>query len=389
MRSYRVGTAMGIPIELNVSLLLFAPILAWLLSRPAQIDLYAGLIESLSGTAIDTTALTAGSMPTLIGTVAAVGLFASVLAHELGHSWVARRYDIPIARITLWIFGGVASLERVPREWDREFWIAIAGPVVSVGLGLACYGLAVLLPDGVPTLVFLLGWLAIMNVSLAAFNLLPAFPMDGGRILRALLSRSGARSYAEATRLAARAGRQIAILLAVVGVIGFNPVLILVALFVYGAATTESRTVMLDDLLVGVTAEDLMRDLHSVPMDATVTELLSRMLYDRRTGYPVTDDHGRIVGTVSLDRLRGVREVERDAVLVEDVMRRGVPRADATTPAFDVLSAFGDRDTDWVVVERDGEPIGVLSRADVARSLTVLRGIGRADRPPLWSEGVR
>jgi Zn-dependent protease len=389
MRSYRIGTVMDIPIEINISLVVFAPILAWLLSQPTQIVLYAGLIESLSGTPVDATALTTGSMPAVVGIVAAVGLFASVLAHELGHSWVARRYGIPIARITLWIFGGIASLERVPREWDREFWIAVAGPVVSLGLGLACYALLLVLPGELPLLVFLLGWFAVMNVVLAVFNMLPAFPMDGGRVLRALLSRSGARSYADATRIAAGVGRWMAILLAVLGVFAFNPILILVALFVYGAAATESRTVMLDELLTGVTAGDLMRDIQAVPADETVAGLLSRMLRDRRTDYPVADDHGRIVGAISLGRLRGVREVERDAVLVGDVMARGVPRVDAAAPAFDVLSAFGDRSTDWVVVERDGEPVGTLSREDVGRSLTVLRWIGPADRPPMWSEGVR
>lgn len=389
MRSYRVGRVAGIPIEINVSLLLFAPILAWLLSRPQQIGLYAGLIESLSGTPIDADGLTTGARPAFLGIVAAVGLFASVLVHELGHAWVARRYDIPIARITLWIFGGIASLERIPREWDREFRIAIAGPLVSLGLGLACYGLVVLLPGEVPALVFLVGWLAIMNVSLALFNLLPAFPMDGGRILRALLSRSRSRSYADATRIAARVGRWMAIWLAVLGVLAFNPVLILVALFVYGAAATESRTVMLDELLHGVTAADLMRELNAVPAEESVAELLTRMLHERRTGYPVADERGRIVGMVTLDRLRGVREVERDAVLVEDVMRRGVARVEATTPAFDVLGAFGDRGAGWVVVEHDGEPAGTLSREDVARSLTLLRDIGRDGRPPAWSEGVR
>jgi Zn-dependent protease len=267
MRSYRIGRAMGIPIEINVSLLLFAPFLAWLLSRPGQIALYAGLIESVSGTPIDVDALTTGARPALLGIAAAVGLFASVLAHELGHSWVARRYDIPIARITLWIFGGIASLERIPREWDREFRIAVAGPIVSLGLGLACYLLVVTLPGAVPALVFLVGWLAIMNVSLALFNMLPAFPMDGGRVLRALLSRSPSRSYADATRIAARVGRAMAIWLAILGALAFNPVLILVALFVYGAASSESRTVMLDDLLYGVSAADLMRELNTVSTD--------------------------------------------------------------------------------------------------------------------------
>ena len=387
MYNYRIGEIMGIPIRLNISFVIFLPILAWLLSRPEQIGVYIGLIDALAPQPIDPAPLEEGYRPTIIGAVAAIGLFASVLLHELGHSWMARRYDIPISSITLWIFGGVASLERLPREWNREFWIAIAGPVVSVLLGLFCYVAMIATPSALPMVVFLTGWLAVTNLVLAAFNMLPAFPMDGGRILRALLARN--HPYVDATRTAARVGQWMALFLAIVGVFA-NVFLILIALFVYVAATSESRMVALDDLLSGVTAADLMSDdLRTVPAETSVDDLLSRMFRERRTGYPVVDGRGSIVGLVSLASLKSVRDVERAALRVEDVMSRDVQTISPDLPAFEVLQTLGGSDAGRLIVAVDGEPVGSITREDFGAALEVLRRVGTAQPAPEWVDGVR
>ncbi|MFB6354731.1 MAG: site-2 protease family protein, partial [Halobacteriales archaeon] len=232
MRSYTIGRVWGIPIRVNTSLLVFLPILAWLIGSGGQIEVYAGFIEGLTGVGFDLARLRAGSTPWVIGLVAAVGLFASVTVHELGHSWVALRYGVEIESITLWILGGMASLASIPREWHREFWIAIAGPVTSVAVAAGCWAGLLVVPAGLDVPRFVVGWLALSNLTLAGFNLLPAFPMDGGRILRALLARS--RPYASATRIAGRVGVVFAFLFAVVGVMTFQLILVLLALFVYG-----------------------------------------------------------------------------------------------------------------------------------------------------------
>jgi len=190
VRGYEVARIRGIPIRVNASLPVFLPILAWLIASGGRIQLYAGVIGSLSGVALDPAPLRVGLTPWIIGLAAALGLLVGVTLHELGHSWVALRYGIGIESITLWILGGLASLESMPKEWDREFWIAITGPVTSVAVAAVCYAGLLAVPPSLSAVRFVVGWLAITNLVLASFNLLPAFPMDGGRILRALLART-------------------------------------------------------------------------------------------------------------------------------------------------------------------------------------------------------
>jgi Zn-dependent protease len=372
MRGYTVAEVWDIPIRVNTSLIIFLPILAWLIGSGQQIELYAGLIGGLTGVGFDVARLRAGATPWLVGVVAAVGLFVSVTLHELGHSWVALRYDIEIESITLWILGGLAALKTLPREWDREFWIAIAGPITSVLVGVACYAAVLVTPGSLQVSRFVLGWLAVTNVVLAGFNLLPAFPMDGGRILRALLARS--RPYGTATRIAARIGVVFAFLFAIVGVLNFQIIMLLLALFIYGAATTESRTVLLDELLEGLSVGDVMtRDPATVPGDATVEAFGNQLLRDRQAVHLVTDDGGAVVGVVTLEDLRSIRRDEHDATRVEEIMRP-VAGVEADADAFEALAALNESGSGSALVRRDGELVGVLSEADYAHAMTVQRG---------------
>jgi len=371
MRSFTLGEIWGIPIRINTSLIVFLPVLAWLIGSGGQITVYAGFIEALTGVGFDLARLRAGSTPWVIGVVAAVGLFASVTVHELGHSWVALRYGLTIESITLWILGGMAALSAVPREWNREFWIAIAGPVTSVLVAAVCYVGLLAVPGSLAVPRFLLGWLAITNVTLAVFNLLPAFPMDGGRILRALLARS--RPYASATRIAGRIGVIFAFVFAIVGVFTFQIILLLLAFFVYGAATTESRTVLLDELLEGVTVGEIAtRDVTAVPAATTVEELGERMLRERRTVYPVLGEAGRIVGVVTLEDLKRARRRDGGPDTAGAAMRE-VPRVRTDADAFDTLALLNQAGSTDALVEEGGAVVGVLSRSDYARALTFQR----------------
>jgi Zn-dependent protease len=335
VRNYHVGTVMGIPLRINISLVVFLPVLAWLIGSGEQIGLYVDLLDGIFPRALDPDVLLAGNRPILIGVAAALGLFVSVAIHELGHAWMARRYGLAIESITLWIFGGVAAIE-IPREWDREFWIALAGPVTSVLLAAGFYLVGTVLPASLQVSRFVIGWLAVVNVTLAAFNVLPAFPMDGGRIFRALLARS--RPYASATRTAARVARLFAILMAVLGVLSFNVVLVLVALFVYGAGATESRAVMLPELLGGVTATDVMsRAAEPIDADVPVADLVDRLLRDHQPGVPVVDA-GTIVGVASLANLQGLGRGDRRDARVADVLSEEIVAVAPDAPAFDVLA---------------------------------------------------
>jgi CBS domain-containing protein len=229
--------------------------------------------------------------------------------------------------------------------------------------------------------VFVFGWLVVTNVILAVFNMLPAFPMDGGRVLRALLARR--RSYLSATRTAARIGTGFAIGFAILAVLSLSPLLFLLALFVYGAASGESRTVALDTLLEGITVEDIVdRDVEGVDADATLSAFAERMLRDRRTTYPVVDG-GSIVGIVSLADLKGVSEADRDATRVREVSAADPPRIAATATAFDGLMELAKHRTEAALVEDGGKTVGVVSNADISQLLDLReQGLGSTAGTP-------
>ncbi|WP_372480144.1 site-2 protease family protein [Halomicrobium sp. HM KBTZ05] len=378
MRSFKVAQVWGIPIKIHISLLVVLPLFAWLLGSGQQIELYAGLIEGLTGAPLDTDALTVdGAIPWIIGSAAAVGLFVSVALHELGHAWAALRYDLEVESITLWILGGLASLSAIPREWNKEFWIAVAGPATSILTGLACYGALFVIPASQPVVVFVVGWLAVTNVVLAVFNMVPAFPMDGGRVLRALLARN--RSYAGATRTAATVGKLFAILFGAAGLLGgFNPMLVLLALFIYGAASSESRTVALGDLLEGLTVTDMAAAPDAtIEADATVSELVTRMFADRRTEFAVVED-GNVVGVISGDDFRAVAPEERETTTVADLMATDLPTFDGSMPAFDALVALDQaRASEAFVSTPDGTR--VVSRTDFAAAMEMRKVLGRGE----------
>jgi uncharacterized protein YegP (UPF0339 family)/Zn-dependent protease len=373
MRNFHVGTITDIPIRLNVTLLVFLPVLAWLISRPGQLAIYAGFVERISPHTFDLATLQAGNTPILIGITAALGLFVGVLLHELGHAWTARRYDITITSITLWIFGGMAHMQDLPEDWNVEFYVALAGPAMSILVGAVCYALLFVLPT-VPVLVFVVGWLAVINVTLAVFNMLPAFPMDGGRVLRALLARS--RPYAEATQIAATIGKGMAILLAIFAVLAFAPLMLLIAMFVYIAASSESRTTVLRELLRGMTARELMStDVRTVTPEATVDEFLERVMTERTMAYPVMDK-GTVTGLVTLDAVRNVPEAKRSSTTVADVMGPAPPTVGPDDTAFEALQALSSSKGDRVLVTEEGRFVGQITNADLVTAIEVLQGLG-------------
>lgn len=371
MRNFTIGRVWGIPIRINISLVVFLPILAWLIGTGTQIAVYAGLIEAIAPVTIDPATLAAESR-WVIGILAAVGLFVSVAIHELGHAWAAMRYGVEVQSITLWILGGLASLSSVPREWDREFWIAVAGPAASVLVGAVCLAALYVIPASAPVAVFVVGWLAVTNIVLTVFNMLPAFPMDGGRVLRALLARS--RPYGSATRIAARIGTGFAVLFAIVGVLAFSPLLLLLALFIYGAASGESRVVMLGDLLEGLTVGDLATAENAITRGTAVDGVLPRLLGARRSELPVVDDSGAVVGAVTASALRDVDPDDYQTTTVESLLSTDLPRLDAEMTAFDGLIELDSTRASVALVERDGSVVGIISRSDYSATLALRQG---------------
>jgi len=389
MKNFRVGSAFGIPIKLDLTFLLILPVFAYLIG--IQLESLVDLLNVQFTVEFDAAVLAASAVTRFgIGLAAALGLFFCVVLHEFGHSLVARRYGVHIDSITLWLLGGIAQMQEIPEDWKQEFNIAIAGPIVSVLAGMGSYFAFRIVPDGgflLEAAQFTLAYLAIMNIVLAVFNMLPGFPMDGGRILRALLARN--RPHAQATQQAARVGQLFAILLGLFGLlINFNPLLIVLAFFIYIAAASESTRTVMNAAFEGVTVSDVMtpRDrLDVVSPKTTVAELVERMFRERHTGYPVMEGD-RVAGVVTLDDAREIDSVERDAYRVEDIMSHDIH---AVEPDVSVMDAFETMQQNGVgrllVIEGEtdeatGRLIGLLSRTDVMTALDIVKSGGSPSR---------
>ena len=256
----------GIPVHLDLSFLLVLPL--WALYIGRNLPHYFALL----GLPQDPRLLQ-GPYPFLLGLLAATGLFLSVLLHEVGHALAARRYGVATRRITLWLLGGVAQMERIPREPMKELVIALAGPLVSLLLFL----LFRTLPWEAGALGFLGRYLALVNLGLALFNLLPALPLDGGRVYRALLALR--KPYLQATRQAVALSQALAWALGLFGLLVLNPLLVLIAFFVYMASRADAEATLLAQALEGLKVKDLMTPNPIVlPPDLPVGEALALAL---------------------------------------------------------------------------------------------------------------
>ncbi len=378
MRGIRIGSAFGIPVRLDYTFLLVLPLFAYLIG--AGVEQQVQLVNSTFGSSFSAAALTAGNIEWVLGTVAAVGLFVCVLLHEFGHSLVAMRYGYEIDSITLWLFGGVARFTEMPEDWRQEFFIAIAGPIVSIALGIVSW-VAFVAFQGVETISFVFAYLSLMNIVLAVFNLLPGFPMDGGRVLRALLART--RPYARATQLAAEVGKLFAFLLGLFGVfVAGNLFLVALAFFIYMGASSEAQQTVMKAAFQNVTVQDIMtpRDrLHTVDVKTSIAELMGRMFKERHTGYPVLKN-GSLVGMVTLNDARSVNEIERDAYRVEDVMSRDIASVTPESGAMEALTLMQENNVGRLpVIDVSGELVGIVSRSDLMTAFNIIQTSGSLD----------
>jgi len=391
MRSYRIGSAFGIPIEVDLTFLVVLPLFAYVIG--AQVGVWVGILNETFGASLDQAALTTGLVPVVLGIVAAVGLFVCVVLHELGHSLVAMRFGVPISSITLWLFGGIAQLAEMPEDWKQELYIAIAGPIVSIALGVGSYVAYLLFlqaPASLAPVTFLLGYLALMNIVLAAFNLLPGFPMDGGRVLRALLART--RPYAQATKIAAEVGKVFAIGLGLFGLFGSGGLfLVAIAFFIYIGAASEAQQTVTKAAFEGVTVADIMtpaEEVSTVPRHASVADLVERMFRERHTGYPVVEG-GEVVGIVTLEDAKSVKEVERDAYTVEEVMSRDLETIGPDADAMEAFTRMQQNRVGRLLVMDDGEFVGLVTRTDLMTALDVIQSSGSLDVGPGGSATAR
>ncbi|MEH1936316.1 MAG: site-2 protease family protein [Nostoc sp.] len=360
----RVGNLFGIPFYIHPSWFLVLGLVTWSYS---------------SGLAAQFPQLSAG-LALLLGLMSALMLFASVVAHELGHSFVAIRQGIDVKSITLFIFGGLASLEKESKTPGEAFWVAIAGPLVSL---LLC---GILTSIGVTTaasgpLAAILGVLASVNLALALFNLIPGLPLDGGNILKAIVWKITGNPYKGVT-FASRVGQifgWVAILSGILPLLLFgsfgNFWNLLVGFFLLQNAGNAAQFARVQEKLTGLTAQDAVtHDSPIVSANLSLREFADERVISGQNWHRflVTDDHGQLVGAIALDNLRTIPTALWSETQVKEVMR---PITESTTvqsdqPLLEVMQLLEQQKLSVLpVIRENGVLVGILEKAAIIQLL--------------------
>lgn len=356
--SISLGRILGIPIGLDYSWFLIFALLTWSLATsyfPAE----------FKGWPV--------TQYWIVGAVTVILMFGSVLLHELGHSVVALRYKIPVRSITLFIFGGVAQIGAEPPSAVAEFWIAIAGPITSFGLAII-FGLLQPLVGSFGSLLAIARYLAYINGALALFNLIPGFPLDGGRVFRAIVWGT-THSLHRATLIAATLGRFIAYLFILLGVwqmftgnFGNGLWIAFIGWFLESAASSQLRQQTIHDLLAGhLVADAMRRDFTSVRQDATLEQMVSEHLLGSGRRSLVVKENDRVTGLLTLHNVKTIPSSEWSSTKAEQVMIP-IEKIKRIRPDAELTDALGEMDRDGVnqlPVMVDNDIQGILGRDDV------------------------
>jgi Zn-dependent protease/CBS domain-containing protein len=305
------------------------------------------------------------------GVVFIVLLFVCVVLHEFGHIIAARQFGIATPTVTVLPIGGVASLERMPEKPGQEIVVALAGPLVNVIIAFTLYALAgasleitdmARLADMQPSL---LSRVAEANVALVIFNLIPAFPMDGGRVLRALLAIP--LGFTRATQIAARIGQALAVVLGILGLFG-SPLLVLIAVFVFLAASAEAGMVQGRDMTRGILASEAMvTDFQTLSPSSTLDDAAQLMMRTTQPAFPVVDGQDVLRGAVTRsDLIQALREKEGQTPVL-DIMRRDVPVVTERTYLEGIFQMLQQQPAPMVaVVGADRRLKGFITRENLA-----------------------
>jgi Zn-dependent protease len=310
---------------------------------------------------------------------ASVLFFVSLVAHELAHVVVAKRFGLPVDSVTVWLFGGVSRLGGDPPTPRAELQIAVVGPLTSIAFG-AGFALAAAIASalGAPSLmVAATTWLARINVVLGVFNLVPAFPLDGGRVLRAFLwGRQG--DPIGATVASARMGEAFAWLLIGVGAFGVAAGsgeglwFAFLGWFLLSAARAERSSVILRRALSGLRVRDVMTPSPiTAPAGVSAAEAIDRLVLTRHTSLPLVDEEGRVAGVATLRRLQRVRPADRarTAALPTGCVPGGPVRTSPGEPLVDVLERLAPTEDGHALVFEADSLVGIVSTSDVARAI--------------------
>jgi Zn-dependent protease/CBS domain-containing protein len=359
-KGYRLFSLSGFEIRLDASWFVLALLVTWTLAVgyfPAALPGFAPATYWMMGVA------------------GALGLFGSIVLHEFSHAVVARRYDLPMKGITLFIFGGVAEMSAEPPSPRAEFMMAAAGPLASVVIGVALLGVAAVLSGAFPiAAIEVIQYLGALNLILAAFNMVPAFPLDGGRILRSYLwHRSG--DLARATRVSSKVGSGFGLVLMALGVAvfltgGLVPGIwyFVLGMFLRGLAGASYQQVLLRRALEGEPVRRFMKsDPVTVSSGMSVRELVEDYVYRHHHKlYPIVDD-GRLAGCVTVKQIRTLPREEWDTKQVAQIAS-GCTDANTISPdadAMEALKLMRSSGQSRLLVTRNGHLEGVITLKDL------------------------
>lgn len=355
---------LGVGIRIDASWILLALLIAWSLASGVFPGLYGGLPQSSYW------AMAAATV---------VGVAASIILHELGHTLVARAFGLPIKSITLFVFGGVAEMEGEPKAPMAEFLMALAGPLVSVGLGFGFAALANVLAERAPTEFHAVAhYLSMLNFTLAAFNMLPAFPLDGGRVLRAIVWLLSGDPL-KATRIAARSGEVIAILLMAAGVlsalggaVGHGLWWVVLGWFLLSMARAHRREAEAKQLLSGARVRDLMtRDPVTAPADMSVEDFVETVLARHPHDLiPIISGEAVIGGAGFREAKAAARESWASTPLSSIAIPIAqIPTADQSLEIEAALERMQRAGASRLIVTDGGRLAGILTLKDLANHL--------------------
>lgn len=337
----------------------------------------------------------AGAEGALRAAVMGVALFACIALHELGHALTARAFGYKTRDITLLFIGGVARLERMPDKPSQELLVAIAGPAVNVAIAIVLIAIIAIFDLGpiFPTLpakgqqvtltdFSIPGWLVMANLFIVAFNLLPAFPMDGGRMLRALLATRLA--YDKATRIAANVGQVLAVVFFLFGLFSFNVALLLIGVVVYLGAEAEAGAAAAKAAFEGLTARDAMvTRFKSLSTHETLADASEELLAGTQQDFPVVDDAGRVAGILARADL--VRALATDGMRagVSQAMRSDCVQVDAAEPLGRALERMRGAGCPIAPVIEAGRLVGLITPDNVTEVMMLREALGRTGRDGL------
>lgn len=359
---------------------------SWRIGRIAGVDIYihATFLILLLYIGISQYLDQASLIATLFGILFLSAVFGCVLLHELGHALAAQRFGIMTRDITLLPIGGVARLERMPDKPLQELCVAIAGPLVNVviaaalWIGLTLNGSFFQFDAWSITTGSFLQQLLKVNLLLVVFNLIPAFPMDGGRVLRAILALK--LDYTVATQIAGTIGQAIALIFVIVGVFIPNPFLIFIALFVWIGAAQETSMTQMRTALSGIpVGRAMLTDFRTLSPDDRLSTALELMLVGSQSDFPVVDGD-QVVGILSRSDLQSALSQYGQERLVADAMQRNCLTVDPGEMLEIALSRMQDNPCRALPVVRDGQLVGLLTADNVGEFLMIQAALAKRTR---------